>query len=78
MRVLVDTIDADGAVARSPADAPDIDGMVRIARPGKFAAGDWVDVTITGFERLRSHWNARAPFGRNTCDALSANQAMTL
>jgi ribosomal protein S12 methylthiotransferase len=43
----VDTIDADGAVARSSADAPEIDGTVRIARPGKLAAGDWADVTIT-------------------------------
>jgi ribosomal protein S12 methylthiotransferase len=49
MRVLVDTIDADGtAVARSPADAPEIDGIVRIPRPGRLAAGDWADVTITG------------------------------
>ena len=48
MRVLVDTIDADGAVARSSADAPEIDGTVRIARPGKLAAGDWADVRITG------------------------------
>src|SRR5688500_13838029 len=47
MRVLVDTIDADGAVARSSAEVPEIDGMVRIARPGKLAAGDWADVTIT-------------------------------
>jgi ribosomal protein S12 methylthiotransferase len=48
MRVLVDTIEADGAVARSAADAPEIDGTVRIARTGKLSAGDWADVTITG------------------------------
>ena len=48
MRVLVDTIEAGGAVARSAADAPDIDGTVRIARTGKLSAGDWADVTITG------------------------------
>jgi ribosomal protein S12 methylthiotransferase len=48
MRVLVDTVDGDGAVARSTADAPEIDGSVRIARPGKLSSGDWADVTITG------------------------------
>ena len=48
MRVLVDTIEAGGAVARSAADAPEIDGTVRIARTGKLSAGDWADVTITG------------------------------
>jgi ribosomal protein S12 methylthiotransferase len=48
MRVLVDTIDADGAVARSAADAPEIDGVVRIAKPGRLRAGDWADVEITG------------------------------
>jgi len=47
MRVLVDTIGADGAAARSPADAPEIDGTVRIPRPGRLSAGDWADVTIT-------------------------------
>jgi ribosomal protein S12 methylthiotransferase len=47
MRVLVDEVDADGAVARSTADAPEIDGTVRIAKPGKLRPGDWADVTIT-------------------------------
>ena len=39
--VLVDTVDASGAIARSAADAPEIDGIVRIERdnlsPGTFA-----------------------------------------
>jgi ribosomal protein S12 methylthiotransferase len=48
MRVLVDTIDDDGAVARSAADAPEIDGTVRIPKPGKLAPGDWADVLVTG------------------------------
>ena len=39
----------DGAIARSAADAPEIDGVVRIARPGKkLQAGDWADVQVTG------------------------------
>ena len=48
MRVLVDSVDEDGAVARSSADAPEIDGVVRIARPARLVAGDWADVQITG------------------------------
>ena len=48
MRVLVDTVGDDGAVARSAADAPEIDGTVKIARPRKLRPGDWADVEITG------------------------------
>ena len=47
MRVLVDSVDEDGAIARSSADAPEIDGIVRIAKPGKLQAGDWADVQIS-------------------------------
>jgi ribosomal protein S12 methylthiotransferase len=52
LRVLVDHVDPQqGAIARSAADAPEIDGVVRIARPGKaLRAGDWADVEITGAE----------------------------
>ena len=35
MRVLVDAIDGNTAIARSEGDAPEIDGMVRIAKGGK-------------------------------------------
>jgi ribosomal protein S12 methylthiotransferase len=43
--VIVDEVDADGALARSKADAPEIDGVVRIddgqrLRPGQFADVD--------------------------------------
>lgn len=42
LTVLVDEVDAKGATARSMADAPEIDGVVRIndarsLRPGRFA-----------------------------------------
>jgi ribosomal protein S12 methylthiotransferase len=47
MRVLVDRIEADAAVARSSSDAPEIDGVVRIRDPKHLAAGDWADVRIT-------------------------------
>jgi ribosomal protein S12 methylthiotransferase len=48
MRVLVDTIDGTKAIARSEGDAPEIDGVVRIARGGKLKTGEFVDVEITG------------------------------
>jgi len=46
-RVLVDAVSAEGAIARSEADAPEIDGVVRIAGAKKLRAGDWADVEIT-------------------------------
>lgn len=48
MRVLVDEIDDKGAVARSMADAPEIDGMVFIDDAFHLQAGQWADVTIVG------------------------------
>jgi ribosomal protein S12 methylthiotransferase len=48
MRVLVDEVGDGGAVARSEADAPQIDGVVRIANGGKLGVGDWADVEIVG------------------------------
>lgn len=47
MRVLVDTVAKNTAIARSEADAPEIDGVVRIAKGSKLRAGDWADVEIT-------------------------------
>ncbi|GIK35645.1 MAG: ribosomal protein S12 methylthiotransferase RimO [Gammaproteobacteria bacterium] len=48
MRVLVDEVGPGGAVARGPGDAPEIDGVVRIAEPGAGKPGDFLDVVITG------------------------------
>ena len=48
MRVLVDAIDGEFAIARSEADAPEIDGVVRIVDGDGLSAGDWCDVEITG------------------------------
>jgi ribosomal protein S12 methylthiotransferase len=48
MRVLVDAVEKNTAIARSEADAPEIDGVVRIAKAGKLRAGDWAQVEITG------------------------------
>jgi len=46
MRVLVDALDGGTAIARSAADAPEIDGVVRIADARGVAVGDWADVSI--------------------------------
>ena len=47
MTVLVDAIADDGAaIARSAADAPEIDGVVRIAKRGAAQVGDFVEVDI--------------------------------
>jgi ribosomal protein S12 methylthiotransferase len=48
MQVLVDAIDGNVAVARSMADAPEIDGVVRVAKGGKLKIGEFADVEITG------------------------------
>jgi ribosomal protein S12 methylthiotransferase len=47
MRVLVDAVGDEGAIARSSADAPEIDGVVRILESSSLAVGDWADVEIT-------------------------------
>jgi ribosomal protein S12 methylthiotransferase len=46
--VLVDEVRADGALARSSADAPEIDGRVHIPRPGPLRSGEFAEVRITG------------------------------
>ncbi|MGH8180230.1 MAG: 30S ribosomal protein S12 methylthiotransferase RimO [Steroidobacteraceae bacterium] len=46
-RVLVDAVGDQGAIARSEADAPEIDGVVRIAAASGLRPGDWADVEIT-------------------------------
>ena len=47
LRVLVDEVTEKGAVGRSSADAPEIDGLVHIENGKKLKAGDFVDVKIT-------------------------------
>lgn len=46
LRVLVDAVDEEGAVARSAADAPEIDGLVFVEGEG-FEVGQWLDVQVT-------------------------------
>jgi ribosomal protein S12 methylthiotransferase len=52
LKVLVDTVDTKGAVARSGADAPEIDGVVFIAGGQALKPGDWATVKI---ERADAH-----------------------
>jgi len=47
LTVLVDEVGDKGAVARSSADAPEIDGQVFIKKPGKRQAGEFTTVRIT-------------------------------
>jgi ribosomal protein S12 methylthiotransferase len=46
LEVLVDEAGPEGAVARSSADAPEIDGVVHIEGASKLAPGDWAQVTV--------------------------------
>ena len=46
LKVLVDEVDEEGAVARSYADAPDIDGLVYITDGQELKVGEFVEVTI--------------------------------
>ncbi len=52
MIVIVDEVNEAGAVARSPADAPEVDGLVHISSNTEVGAelqpGDFIEVTITG------------------------------
>jgi ribosomal protein S12 methylthiotransferase len=45
--VLVDEVDEQGAIARSSADAPEIDGVVYISGSQELNVGDFVEVTVT-------------------------------
>jgi ribosomal protein S12 methylthiotransferase len=47
LTVLVEEVDEEGAVARSSADAPEIDGLVYIENGQDLRVGDLVEVTVT-------------------------------
>jgi ribosomal protein S12 methylthiotransferase len=47
LTVLVDEVNADGAVARSSADAPEIDGVVHVTPARGLKPGDFVRVKVT-------------------------------
>jgi ribosomal protein S12 methylthiotransferase len=47
IRVLVDEVNKEGAIARSAGDAPEIDGLVYITDGRSLKAGDFADVRVT-------------------------------
>ncbi len=55
MRVLVDSVDQGTAIARSEADAPEIDGVVHIRDAKSLGPGDWADVEITSSDAYDLH-----------------------
>jgi ribosomal protein S12 methylthiotransferase len=55
MRVLIDSVGEEGAIARSEADAPEIDGVVRITAAGGLRPGDWAEVEITSSDTYDLH-----------------------
>jgi ribosomal protein S12 methylthiotransferase len=60
LHVLVDEVDGDRAIARSAADAPEIDGRVYVAKARGLAVGDFARVRVLQSD---SHdlWAASAP-----------------
>ena len=46
LKALVDHVDGDGAIARTSADAPEIDGVLRIRDGHKLKPGQFVDVRV--------------------------------
>ena len=53
--VLVDELTEAGALARSEADAPEIDGVVHVARSRKLKAGEFARVRVTGTDAHDLH-----------------------
>lgn len=48
MTVMIDEVTDDGVIARSSADAPEIDGLVYVEDAGDVQPGDFIEVEITG------------------------------
>ena len=61
-RCLVDVVDGDLAIARTMADAPEIDGVVQVqdGRKAGLAPGDFVDVRILGSDEHDLYGEVRA------------------
>jgi len=47
LTVLVDEVNADGAIARSSADAPEIDGVVHVSPAAGLKLGEFARVRVT-------------------------------
>ncbi len=46
--ILIEEVNGDGAVGRSAADAPEIDGLVHLPGAIDLQAGDFVEAEISG------------------------------
>jgi ribosomal protein S12 methylthiotransferase len=55
LTVLVDEVGEDGAIARSSADAPEIDGVVHVARSRKLKVGEFAQVRVTASDAHDVH-----------------------
>ena len=55
MTVLVDSVGAGGGIARSAADAPEIDGVVHVAAHPVLRTGEFVDVRVTAADAHDLH-----------------------
>jgi len=55
IKVLVDSANGEGAIARSAADAPEIDGVVRISNGQKLKPGQFVDVVVEAADEHDLH-----------------------
>lgn len=55
LEVLIDSVDDEGAIGRSYADAPEIDGLVHVRTGGAGAAGDLVRVHIEAADDYDLH-----------------------
>jgi ribosomal protein S12 methylthiotransferase len=74
LNVLVDRVDPDGAVARSYADAPEIDGVVYVEASEDLRAGEFAKVRITDSDQ-HDLWAApasRRPKARRKAAATTA------
>jgi ribosomal protein S12 methylthiotransferase len=47
MQVMVDEVDDEGVIARSKADAPEIDGLVLVDSDKQYEPGSFINVKIT-------------------------------
>ncbi|MBS0496989.1 MAG: 30S ribosomal protein S12 methylthiotransferase RimO [Proteobacteria bacterium] len=48
MTVMIDQVTDDDVIARSSADAPEIDGLVYVEEAGEVQPGDFIEVEVTG------------------------------
>ena len=48
--VVIDEVEGDSALARSYAESPEVDGVIRVAGAGTFSPGQRIDVKITGYD----------------------------